>query len=208
MTIIITLTRKILSGWHLHNNVPTGRKKIHCISFSPLFCLCSPSLLYLCKFSQTVHLLQRVSLATTHSMENKCKDFFFFPFHTFLWDSLLMPVWSKQRKICQVLWWFDTFPRLFLDSFKKKKFPRGPWPLNVRRRVSFPLLRREAHLLFTGCSMWRVQEGVASERKLLNKAFEYWIWDGFHCSRHSYGFFFGGGLFFFFSGGLFTSEQF
>lgn len=39
----------------------------------------------------------------------------------------------KQQKIVLVLWWFDIF-LVFCNECKK--FPRGPWPLNVTH--SFP----------------------------------------------------------------------
>lgn len=172
---------------------PQGEKKYIALAFPPFLPLLTFTFIFI-KFSQTVHLLQRVGLASTHDMENKCKDLKkkkvspFTPLCLTAGCRCLSDQKSERSAVsCDDLTFSSSISREI-----QKKFPRGPWPLNVRHRVSFPLPRREVHLLFPGCSMWRVQEGVASERKLLNKAFEYWIWDGFHCSRHSYGRFWGG----------------
>lgn len=112
---------------------------------------------------------------------------FFLPSHFDMRHLLMSDYYetSKQWEIFHVLWWFDV---LSLATNEKKKFPRGPWPLNVTHTVSFSLYSLSVYYILrtercTFCSQV-AQRGefkrcfVASQRKLLNRATlaEYWIW--------------------------------
>lgn len=120
--------------------------------------------------------------------KKKCKD----PppsLHTFLRDVYrCMRHQNSERSSmsCDDLMFSLSFAT---NEKKEKKFPRGPWPLNVTHRVSFSLYILSVYYILCAQKgapfvpeLLNVESSrgtlSASQRKLLNRAMlvEYWIW--------------------------------